>query len=332
MNVESLVKALDQMDRAVDDVRQATAIAAGRLHLAINRDDESELFIQGDLESFGELQLGPVLSWQQFRSSSVEGLVPALVIRTPAGALGRRIMGHIAYEGLRIVKERDHVSNVELLALLRPFLRLALTRSMLSPEEQTGLMGELQVLNEILNECPSALEQEAALAAWVGPLGARRDFFTASTAIEVKASPGLIHRVGYEQLLADPGEELFLASVRVRRDPSAQLKLPDHVQRVSDVFLADELRSLFWSRLAECGDGYHPQVADHYRLDYGFFLESAQLRRIDTECPSLRPASFVEGEPTPAVSGIHYSFDVAGIGSVGGAEKRAIFSRFSIPN
>ena len=59
--------------------------------------------------------------------------------------------------------------------------------TLLSPEEQKGLIGELLVLERVL--LPH-IEASAAVTAWRGPLGSPKDFEIGRVAIEVKARRG----------------------------------------------------------------------------------------------------------------------------------------------
>ena len=64
--------------------------------------------------------------------------------------------------------------------------------SLLSPEEQKGLLGELLVLERILLP---RMDAASAVTAWRGPLGAPKDFEIARVAIEAKTRRGGPHRL-----------------------------------------------------------------------------------------------------------------------------------------
>ena len=59
--------------------------------------------------------------------------------------------------------------------------------TLLSPEEQKGLLGELFVLERLLLP---RMDASSAVTAWRGPLGAPKDFEAARVAIEAKARRG----------------------------------------------------------------------------------------------------------------------------------------------
>lgn len=324
-NVESLVRLLGGLEPARDEVRDAKEVFSERLYLALDGMEHPELFVTGPEASFGKLDPSPVYSWGQYQLADSGTAMPALVVRTSAGSHGQRLMAHLAYEALHILAETPAITNSELVKALQPFLRLALSERMLTTEEQVGLVGELQFLSELLALCATEERQRAAIAAWVGPGDARRDFYRANTAVEVKASSGLRHHVGYLQMVPEAGESLYLASVRVRPDASASLKLPDLVHRVEEFLKAPDLREELTHLLAGYGTGgYHQQLAGQYRLCRGFFVDAAELRRISEASPTLRPASFVDGQPSQAVTGIHYYVDMTGTPPMTPVAKRQV--------
>lgn len=88
----------------------------------------------------------------------------------------------------------------------------------LEREEQTGLLGELAVLELLGNDIGLA----EAIAAWTGPLGGIHDFHARGTAVEVKTAIGISHNiqiVRLDQLDVEGLRQLVLARVRFHEGP-----------------------------------------------------------------------------------------------------------------
>jgi hypothetical protein len=223
------------------------------------------------------------------------------------------------------------LSNTALVERLRPFLALVLQTALLSERQQTGLMAELLFLHGLLSRVQGNPEgQRRAVSAWVGPTGSRRDFFAEGVAVEVKASAsGTQHDVGMAQLLPSDEEledHVYLGSVRLQRDRSAPLKLPEQVRRVEEALDADAGVQVLREKLAAYGEcGYDASLASQYRLEPGYFAEMPKLRRIDASTPILRPSSFLNGQPPEAVSGIRYTLDVSAIAPLTREQEDQVF-------
>lgn len=104
---------------------------------------------------------------------------------------------------------------IERVRAWQDFMRKGVT--VLGPEREVGLIGELTVLGRLLDEglgCGSAID------AWKGPLDGEQDFELGMGAIEVKATvsqTGFPARVGSLQQLDDYiRQPLFLAGVKLR--------------------------------------------------------------------------------------------------------------------
>ena len=107
----------------------------------------------------------------------------------------------------------------------------------LSIEEQSGLVGELAFLRDLIN----GIGTEAAIEAWKGPSGAVKDFELIGTCIEIKsrrvaAKPTI--SISSENQLADvDGSRLFLRIINVASAviPKGR-SLHDHVQMTAEMF------------------------------------------------------------------------------------------------
>jgi hypothetical protein len=126
-------------------------------------------------------------------------------------------------------------------------------RGRLSEERTVGLIGELLVLEHLLD----AAGETAATAAWLGPDAEEHDFVLSELDAEVKTTltERRSHIIGTEtQLQPSPARPLWLLSIQLTRggDAADGFRLPDLVSRVRDrlsttaeAFTA-HLRSVGW--------------------------------------------------------------------------------------
>ena len=166
--------------------------------------------------------------------------------------------------------------------------------SLLSSEEQKGLIGELLVLERVLLP---RVDASSAVQAWRGPLGAPKDFEIARVAIEAKtrrggATPFL--SITSENQLDERGvDSLFLHVVELDRAPlddNQGITVNDVVERILDRLLALDPGSskLFETRLAAAGYRMEDDYSDHLWLEgatrlyqvYGSFprITSSEIR------------------------------------------------------
>lgn len=107
------------------------------------------------------------------------------------------------------------------------------TDGVLSADAELGLVGELELLRELM---ALGLTEEEAVDAWKGPLEAVHDFSLRSGAIEVKSTitpSGFPARIAsLEQLDQSRVRVLFLAGLRFRLDPRGET-LPEIAQAIS---------------------------------------------------------------------------------------------------
>ncbi len=103
----------------------------------------------------------------------------------------------------------------------------------LSPEAELGLVGELEMLRELI---ASGVPEHEAIDAWKGPLDEVHDFSLKGGAIEVKST---ISHAGFpvkiaslEQLDDTRVHRLFLAGLRFKHDPNG-MTLPELAQSIS---------------------------------------------------------------------------------------------------
>jgi hypothetical protein len=129
---------------------------------------------------------------------------------------------------------------------------------LLSPEEISGLFGELHVLRRLYQD---TLPQVAAVDAWCGPDDSHQDFIFGNRAIEVKSLSGRERstvRISSEDQLESFLDELFLLTQRLSRQSDAGQALSlNGIVGLIDSELADaDAIEQFADKLA--GMGYVP--------------------------------------------------------------------------
>jgi hypothetical protein len=113
------------------------------------------------------------------------------------------------------------------------------TDGCLAPDAEVGLVGELEVLSNLL---AVGIVAPTALDAWRGPLDGVQDFAFGTGAIEVKStsSPsGFLATIGsLEQLDDSLISPIFVAAVRVTLDPLGET-LPERIGRIRATLAGD---------------------------------------------------------------------------------------------
>lgn len=152
----------------------------------------------------------------------------------------------------------------------------------LSPEAQVGLMGELWMLNRLLD---SPLGEDA-LRCWQGPMRAAQDFHINGGAIEVKSisgGGGFLARINSIEQLDTDRAPLYLAALRFEERDDGQ-SLVDVVARLRDRLTETGHRRAFDSLLLILG--YLDEHAQHYGRVLA--LKEAGAYLASDEMPHLR--------------------------------------------
>lgn len=174
----------------------------------------------------------------------------------------------------------------------------------LSSEQQTGLFGELVVLESLLRASSSPA---VALEAWHGPAAENQDFVVGDRAIEVKTSAtndqDTIFVANEHQLDDSSFAALYLCHVAVELRSSSGVSLPAMVAEVA-VLLPDELREEFANRLALAG--YLPAHEQLY-VQKGFVQKRRRYFRVSDGFPRLLPQNLSSG-----ISRVSYSVNLSG--------------------
>lgn len=157
--------------------------------------------------------------------------------------------------------------------------------SILSDEEQKGLIGEIQVLKLLIAE----MGAKSALSCWMGPSGAPKDFELPSDCIEVKARRAAAQpfvKISNEFQLADvPGRRLWLVVIAVDKvpDPLGET-LMDVVSAIGAMIESDDQSAVMdWEvRVAEAG--FDP---DHDYSGSRWMVSEPEFYEVSEEFPGL---------------------------------------------
>lgn len=176
-------------------------------------------------------------------------------------------------------------------------------RGLISDEKLTGLLGELLVVEQLLEA-----GAPGHLRFWVGPFKEIHDLRTASHAIEVKTTlvreGRIVSIASIDQLQTPSGADLFLVHTRLDRDPGG-FNLPDIVERVLD---AGAHRDQLNRRLVEEGVGtgdLSPYAGRRFKI--------ADTRTYDVDgfaFPRMLRSSFTEGDIPAGTLRITYAIDL----------------------
>lgn len=172
----------------------------------------------------------------------------------------------------------------------------------LSAENEVGLVGELTVLEKMLEV---GMAPEAAIRAWSGPLDGLRDFELGFGAIEVKttvATAGLVAKIGSLEQLDDTNcKPIFLGAVKYALTESGQT-LPEKISAIRMRLESDPIRlSEFDDRILAAG--YLPAHSPQYHRR--FSLRDIAILEIGENFPRL-----MHGNVTPGVISARYEINL----------------------
>lgn len=172
----------------------------------------------------------------------------------------------------------------------------------LSSENEVGLVGELTVLENMLDVgmCP-----EAAVKAWNGPLEGLRDFELGFGAIEVKttiASAGLVAKIGSLEQLDDTNcKPIFLGAVKYALTESGQT-LPEKISAIRARLESDPITLVeFDDRVLSAG--YIPAHSPQYHRR--FSLREIAILEVSENFPRL-----MHGNVKPGVISARYEINL----------------------
>ena len=206
-----------------------------------------------------------------------------------------------------VAAKADSEAEAVSVSLMRTWRWHHLLRSgrgtLLSPEEQKGLLGELFVLERFLL---SSIDSFSAVTAWRGPLGSPKDFGVARVAIESKARRGgatpFISITSESQLDESGVDLLFLHVVELDEAPEDA----SHAVTVHEV--AERIRTyLFPLNPSACAEYESRLSAAGYReeddySDYHWLEGESRIYLVTDDFPRI-----ASGEIRSGVSNVRYS-------------------------
>jgi hypothetical protein len=189
--------------------------------------------------------------------------------------------------------------------------------TLLSPERQLGLVGELWLLGHLIVRLGPA----DALAAWTGPTRTAHDFRFGRYEIEVKSTGGerRVHVISSDtQLEASPGCNLYVLSLQFTvAGADAGESFASRVTAVREQLKERPLVQAFDTVLA-AGYGLDPS-------DVGQYSAAVKLRTppylvpVDADFPRVVLRGLVSGDAVARISDVRYRVDVEGLGFVTGS-------------
>lgn len=180
-------------------------------------------------------------------------------------------------------------------------------RSLLGPEEQQGLIGELTVLQTLILPHVHALD---AVRSWRGPLGAPKDFEVGKVCVEAKARRGAatpyVSISSEYQLDASALDGLFLhvsELFQAQKESDGAFTLNDAATRCRESVAASDAGavSLFEERLDAAGFRWEDDYGDMH-----WTIGRHHLFNVRPGFPALTPSACA-----PGVSGVHYAVSLA---------------------
>ena len=185
--------------------------------------------------------------------------------------------------------------------------------AMLSDDEQTGLMGELWMLERLARQAP-----EIALAAWTGPSREAHDFRIGDREFEVKATRGerRVHVISnMTQLVPSPGRSLYIVSLQFAASGAeAGSSLAERLSELRALFERGGLATDF-DRLLRSGYGLDGSNREFYRQRL-HLRSSPALIPVTDDLPSIRQED-ITAIPRPGMQRIldvRYRLDLTGLG------------------
>ena len=238
-------------------------------------------------------------------NSEQDGLVWLALTRSPNGNL--ELFSAMVSDVLRAILATgtgDH--SRELRAFLgrirawQEFMRKGAVP--LSAENEIGLVGELTVLEKMLDV---GMAPETAIKAWSGPLDGIRDFELGFGAIEVKttvASAGLVAKIGSLEQLDDTNcKPIFLGAVKYALTESGQT-LPEKISAIRALLESDPITlSEFDDRVLAAG--YMPAHSPQYHRR--FSLRQIAILEVGENFPRL-----MHGNVKPGVISARYEINL----------------------
>lgn len=209
-----------------------------------------------------------------------------------------------------IVEKRQPVDAVGL--EFQCFADLLEEKSLLGPERQLGLLGELLFLERLVGS-----GGVVALDAWLGPMGEPHDFRLQKREFEVKTtvSPHRIHTIhGMEQLVPSKACALYLVSVLLGPAGAGDgFSLSEKIELLRGRFGPVPARlNQFTAALESCG--FRQADGEHYLRRFAM-RRPMGLVRVDKKFPALTRPSIqgALGQLASRIESLQYDVSVEGL-------------------
>lgn len=271
------------------DARSRTlAWVSGDRQLAVSRNPAGrvEVFVAGDPLRATTEAVGDVLEHDRWAAEGGEEFSASRVV-LPPGAHFDQFAALLCIELVDNGVAHDHHAAF---AAVEPLIELALTREHATDLTLMGLIGELALLKQLLNEVPAGV-RFGVLNAWAGSEPSARDFQLERVGIEVKTTQGAssIHKVsGVHQVELGRSNggtaetHLFMLSLGIRwvADVGEGMSLPELVDDVLALVPDDEDRAALLARIKQYGgdsaigyDHVRDRVKARYSSRFAFRFE-----------------------------------------------------------
>jgi hypothetical protein len=215
----------------------------------------------------------------------------------------------------------DATASAAFLSAIDGWQELVAEKNILTRDQQTGLMGELLLLQALV-----ALHGLDAHESWIGrdpALPARHDFRVGSIDVEVKTTRSTLRRHfihGINQLVPAEGHALYILSIRVEAAGAhSGRSLVDQVLLLREGLGEGRFREQFEQRLRAC---QFKDADSHFYREPLILADSPRLVHVNDVCPRITP-QILESELGPAVlsriDNVTYQVDLEGLGYAHGS-------------
>src|SRR5690625_362438 len=276
----------------------------GNLRLALGRQDQPRFLLPiGPDEDVSKVQAGKSLrvsvSVYVYKSRPKRFLDLTCMSKNVEAAFSD-LVKHTAE---RIAKGDETIPA--LLSVLQEYRELLIGSSKddVSQSRVLGLIGELVVLNRLLQVTPDAWQS------WVGPMGDRHDFRGGGLALEVKTTrkreKSVVTINGASQLLPPKSGSLRLMHIALDESPSTGLSVSSLLKRA--LTIVDDKSALLKRAAAYgCSDVDSP----HWN-EKSYSVEGIRFYKVESDFPRIVPSVFQSGNLPTGVSDIVYSIDLS---------------------
>jgi hypothetical protein len=234
-----------------------------------------------------------------------------LEVATSAASLQRQFYHFAVAVAERVIVE--NLAAIEAVAVeLKCFTDLLEERSLLGPERQIGLVGELLFLQRLV-----AQTGHEALDAWLGPSGEPHDFRLMMHEFEVKTtvSPHRVHTIhGTEQLVASEACSLYLVSIVLGPAGGDNgFSLADKVAELCKQFAPMPARAIQFASALEAY-GLRPVDREHYGRRFAMRRPMA-IVPVDDSFPAITRAEIQHmlGPLAARIESVQYDVNVEGL-------------------